>query len=171
MPNSTFLQALLLPELEAELGKTRKMLTYVPDGHNDFKSADKSMPLSRLAGHTAEFASLVTVILTRNDVDYGTPSDPRRILRMETKEKLLADFDELAAGALEAMRATDDEILMQTWRASKKGVPAFSLPRYGAYRNMAMNHMIHHRAQLGVYLRLLGLPVPSTFGPTADEAA
>ncbi len=171
MANPTFLQSLLLPELEAELGKTRKMLTYVPNGHNDFKSAEKSMPLSRLAGHTAEFASLVTVILTYNDVDYGTPSDPRRILRMETQEKLLAEFDELAAGALEAMRATDDETLLQTWRASKKGVPAFSLPRYNAYRNMAINHMIHHRAQLGVYLRLLGLPVPSTFGPTADEAA
>ncbi len=171
MPPSTFLQSLLLPELEAELAKTRKMLSYVPNGHNDFKSADKSMLLSRLAGHTAEMASLVAVILTANDVDYGTPSDPRRILRMETKEKLLADFDELAAGALEAMRATNDEVLMETWRASKKGVPAFSLPRYNAYRNMALNHMIHHRAQLGVYLRLLGMPVPSTFGPTADESA
>ena len=128
------------------------------------------MPLSRLAGHTAEFASLVTVILTRNDVDYGTPSDPRRILRMETRDKLLADFDELAAGALEAMRATDDETLMQTWRAFKKAFPPFPAPLRGLSQYGDEPHDSPPCAA-GVYLRLLGLPVPSTFGPTADEAA
>ncbi len=171
MPQSKNLSTLLLPELEAELGKTRKMLEYVPDGFNDFKSAEKSMLLSRLAGHTAELAGFAGVILTTSEIDMGTPSDPRRILRMETQAKLLADYDELAAGTLEAMRNSSDEALAETWKASRKGVPAFSLPRYSAYRNMALNHMIHHRAQLGVYLRLLGKPVPSTFGPTADEAA
>ena len=171
MPDSNRLSALLLPELEAELAKTRKMLEYVPDGQNDFKSADKSMPLSRLAGHTAELAGFIAVILTTTDIDMGTPSDPRKILRMETQGRLLADYNEMAAAALEALRNSTDEDLEQTWKASKKGTPAFSLPRYSAYRNMALNHMIHHRAQLGVYLRLLGLPVPSTFGPTADESA
>ena len=171
MPESKRLSTLLLPELEAELAKTRKMLEYVPDGFNDFKSADKSMILSRLAGHTAELAGLVAVILTTTEIDMGTPSDPRKILRMETQQKLLADYNELAEAALTALRNSTDDDLEQIWKASKKGVPTFSLPRYAAYRNMALNHMIHHRAQLGVYLRLLGRPVPSTFGPTADEAA
>ena len=146
------------------------MLEYVPDGFNDFRSAEKSTPLSRLAGHTAELAGLVAVILTTTDIDMGTPSDPRKILRMETQQKLLSDFNEMAAAAIEALRDSSDSDLEQTWKASKKGVPTFSLPRYAAYRNMALNHMIHHRAQLGVYLRLLGRAVPSTLGPTADEA-
>ena len=171
MPEANRLSTLLLPELEAELAKTRKMLEYVPDGSNDFKSAEKSMPLSRLAGHTAELAGLAAVILTTTDIDMGTPSDPRKILRMETQAKLLADYNEMAAAALDALRKSTDEDLETTWKASKKGVPTFSLTRYSAYRNMALNHMIHHRAQLGVYLRLLGRPVPSTFGPTADESA
>ena len=171
MPETSSLSTLLLPELEAELAKTRKMLEYVPDGYNDFKSGEKSMLLSRLAGHTAELAGFIAVILTTTEIDMGTPSDPRKILRMETQPKLLTDFNEMAAAALEALRNSTDDDLAQTWKASKKGTPAFSLPRYSAYRNMALNHMIHHRAQLGVYLRLLGRPVPSTFGPTADEAA
>ncbi len=170
MPESKYLSTLLLPELEAELGKTRKMLEYVPDGYNDFKSAEKSMLLSRLAGHTAELAGLIAVILTTPEIDMGTPSDPRRILRMETQAKLLADYNEMAAAALEAVRNSTDEAWEQTWKVARKGVPAFAFTRYNAYRNMALNHMIHHRAQLGVYLRLLGRPVPSTFGPTADEA-
>lgn len=171
MPESDHLSILLVPELEAELAKTRKMLEYVPDGFNDFKSAEKSMALSRLAGHTAELAGFIAVILTTSDIDMGTPSDPRKILRMETQPRLLADYDEMASSALKALRSSTDSDLEQIWKASKKGVPAFSLPRYSAYRNMALNHMIHHRAQLGVYLRLLGRPVPSTFGPTADESS
>ena len=169
MSDSMRLAELLLPELEAELAKTRKVLERVPDGHNDFKSAEKSMPLTRLAGHTAEFAGFITVFLTTPSLDMGTPEDPRKILRMETRDKLLAEFDELAPKAIETLKATSDETFGETWTASRKGQPVFTGTRYAAYRNMLLNHMIHHRAQLGVYLRLLDIPVPSTFGPTADE--
>ena len=171
MPESLQLSELLLPELQAELGKTRKVLLRVPDGHNDFKSAEKSMPLSRLAGHTAEFAGFITVFLTTPSLDMGTASDLRKILRMETRDKLLAEFDALAATAIETVRQTSNETFLETWTASRKGQPVFTGTRYNAYRNMLLDHMIHHRAQLGVYLRLLDVPVPSTFGPTADEAA
>ena len=160
---------MLLPELEAEIGKTRKVLANVPDGQNDFKSHEKSMPLSRLAGHTAELAGFVGVILTHANVNAGGPDDPRKILRMETKEKLMADFEELAAKSIEALRNTSDESFAETYTHSRQGSTVFSGPRYQAYRMMALNHMIHHRAQLGVYLRLLNVPVPSTFGPTADD--
>ena len=165
------LPALLLPELEAELAKTRKVLERVPDGHHDFKSAERSMPLSRLAGHTAELAGTAAVILTTASIDMGTPSDPRTILRMDTREKLLADYEGLAVKALAGLRQASDASLQETWTAARKGQTVFTGSRYSAYRNMALNHMIHHPAQLGVYLRLLGVPVPSTFGPSADEAA
>ena len=163
------LSELLLPELEAEIGKTRKVLANVPDGQNDFKSHEKSMPLSRLAGHTAELAGFAGVILTHANVNAGGPDDPRKILRMETKDKLMADFEELAAKSIEALKNTSDEAFAETFTLSRQGNTVFSMPRYQAYRNAALNHMIHHRAQLGVYLRLMNVPVPSTFGPTADE--
>jgi uncharacterized damage-inducible protein DinB len=170
-PNMTetyLLSARLLPELEQELAKTRRVLEAVPDGHNDYKPHEKSMLLNRLAGHTAEFAGFAALILTLPGIDMQTPSDPRRILRMETRDKLLADFDELAAGAVAALRSTTDAALDETWTLSKKGQAVFIGTRYTAYRNNALNHMIHHRGQLTVYLRLLGQPVPGTFGPSAD---
>ncbi len=171
MPDSTRLADRLLPELEAELAKTRRVLERVPDDHNDFKSAEKSMPLGRLAGHTAELAGFIAVHLMSPALDMGTPSDPRKILRMESREKLLADYDGLAAKSLEVLRHTPDATLDESWTITRKGQPVYAGTRYGAYRNLTLNHMIHHRAQLGVYLRLLGIAVPSTFGPTADEPA
>jgi uncharacterized damage-inducible protein DinB len=158
----------LLPELEFELAKTRRVLEAVPDGHNDFKPHEKSMLLSRLAGHTAEFAGIAAIILTLPGVDMATPSDPRRILRMTTRDELLAEFDPLAAQAIAAMKATTDEALDETWTLRRKGELVFEGSRYTAYRNNALNHMIHHRGQLTVYLRLLEQAVPATFGPTAD---
>ena len=159
----------LLPELEAELAKTRKVLHAVPDGHNDFKSAEKSMLLSRLAGHTAELAGFAYFILTLDRINMGTPEDPRKILRMETKAALLEEFEPLAARLIEALKATSDEAFDETFTASRQGVVMRTGSRYDSYRNMFLDHMIHHRAQLGVYLRLLDVPVPSTFGPSADE--
>lgn len=168
MTETYLLSAHLLPELEHELAKTRRVLEAVPDGHNDYKPHEKSMLLNRLAGHTAEFAGFAALILTLPGIDMQTQSDPRRILRMETRDKLLAEFDELAAGAIAAMMSTTDAALEETWTLSKKGQPVFTGTRYNAYRNNALNHMIHHRGQLTVYLRLLSQPVPGTFGPSAD---
>ncbi|ADW68356.1 DinB family protein [Granulicella tundricola] len=159
----------LLPELEAELAKTRKVLEAVPDGHNDFKPHEKSMLLNRLAGHTAEFAQNIALILTLPGIDMATPQDPRKILRMETSDALLAEFDGLVPKAIEALKQTTDEAFDETFTLTRQGAPVFSNTRYTAYRNNALNHMIHHRAQLGVYLRLLEQPVPATFGPTADS--
>ena len=163
------LSELLLPELEAEIEKTRKVLANVPDGRNDFKSHERSMPLSRLAGHTAELAGFLALFLTLPSIDAGGPNDPRRILRMETKDKLMAEFEELSARSVEALKNTSDEAFAETFTLTRQGNTVFSVPRYEAYRNSGLNHMIHHRAQLGVYLRLLEIPVPRTFGPTADE--
>jgi len=168
MPETYLLSARLLPELEQELAKTRRVLEAVPDGHNDFKPHEKSMLLNRLAGHTAEFAGFAALSLTLPGIDMQTPADPRKILRMETKAKLLADFDELAAGAIAALKNTTDAAFDETFTLSRKGQPVFTGTRYTAYRNNVLNHMVHHRGQLTVYLRLLDQPVPGTFGPSAD---
>ena len=168
MTDTHLLSTRLLPELEHELSKTRRVLEAVPDGHNDFKPHEKSMLLTRLAGHTAEFAGFAALILTLPGIDMQSPSDPRRILRMETRDKLLADFADLAAQAIAALKTTTDAAFDETWTLSRKGEPVFTGTRYMAFRNIALNHMIHHRGQLTVYLRLLDQPVPGTFGPSAD---
>ena len=159
----------LLPELEQQLASTRKVLANVPDGHNEFKSAEKSMPLNRLAGHTAELTGFASLILTLPEINAGTPDDPRKILRMTTKDELLAEFDSLAARAMETLKATTDQAFDETFTLLRQGNIVRKSSRYDAYRTMYLDHMIHHRAQLGVYLRLLDVPVPATFGPSADE--
>ncbi len=164
------LATLLLPELQAELDRTRRHLLNIPDGHLDFKSAPKSMPLLRLAGHTAEFAGILANVLTLPEIDMQTPADPRKILRMETRDKLLAEYDPLAASALAAMEGQTDDSLLAPFRLLRKGEPVLAGTHYFMYR-MMLDHMIHHRAQLGVYLRLLDAPVPSTYGPSADQPA
>ncbi len=169
MTDSYTLSRRLLPELEAELAKTRKVLMAVPDGHNDFKSAEKSMPLTRLAGHTAELPGFAHFYLTTSGVNMGTSEDPRKILRMSTRDELLAEYEVLAARILETLKSTPNEFFDETFTLSRQGTVVISTTRYSAYRNLFLDHMIHHRAQLGVYLRLLGQPVPATFGPSADE--
>ena len=168
MAASYALSQRLLPELIDQLAKTRKVLEAIPEGHNDFKSAEKSMPLTRLAGHTAEFAGIAANILTHPSIDAGGPTDPRKILRMTTVPTLLADFDQLVDQAITALKQTTDEAFDQPWQLTFKGSARFSGTRYEAYRNIALDHMLHHRGQLTVYLRLLSTSVPSTFGPTAD---
>lgn len=159
----------LYPEAEYQLDATRRVLANVPDGHNDFAAHPRSMPLTRLAGHTAELAGFAYFFLTRPEIDMGTPDDPRKILRMTNKDALLAEYDPLVTRMLEILKATPDSAFDQTFTLKRQGSVIVERPRYEAYRSMFLDHMIHHRAQLGVYLRLLEQPVPATFGPTADE--
>ncbi len=159
----------LYPELEAELAKTRKVLTAVPDGHNDFKPHEKSMLLLRLAGHVAELPGFAFYMLTLPGINMGTPEDPRKILRMTNKAELLAEFEPLADRLLKTLPTISDEAFDEEFTLSRQGVKIVSATRYNAYRSYCLDHMIHHRAQLGVYLRLLDQPVPATFGPSADE--
>ncbi len=167
MTETTALRTLLLPELESEFDKTRTMIHHLPDGPLDYKPHEKSFSLARLAGHTAEMASFITTILTTPAFD-PTSSSYTRLL-YETKPQLLAEFNERADTAITALKNTSDQTFEQNWKASFKGHTFFDDTRYNAYRTMGLNHMIHHRAQLGVYLRLLNQKVPGTFGPSADE--
>jgi uncharacterized damage-inducible protein DinB len=159
----------LLPELTQQLANTRKLLVAVPDGQNEFKPHEKSMLLNRLAGHTAELAGFAYFILTTPQINMGTPEDPRKILRMNTRDELLAEFDALVARLLETVPTISDAAFDEDFTLARQGTVVMTFTRYNAYRTMFLGHMIHHRAQLGVYLRLLNLPVPATFGPSADE--
>lgn len=167
MPLSISLNTLLLPELESEFAKTRHALELVPEMRGEFKSHERSRSLSSLAGHTVDLVSFIEMAFTRPELDFGF--DHRKPLVMESKEQLLAAFDENAARTMNAFKAMTDERFLEDFRFLFNGRVVFSGSRYTAYRVNTLDHIIHHRAQLGVYLRLMDLPVPAIYGPSADE--
>ena len=158
---------LLLPELEGELAKTRKVLANVPEGNDEFKSHPKSRTLASLAGHTADLVGFLEIALTQTEFDFGT--EHRMPLVMVSREQVLAAFDEKATRTMVALRAASNEALLGEFRFLFNGRQVFAGTRYTAYRVNCLDHIIHHRAQMGVYLRLLGERVPATYGPSADE--
>jgi uncharacterized damage-inducible protein DinB len=115
----------------------------------------------------AELAGFGLIILTTPELDFST----RRVtpLKFESPEQLVSALDEGAAKVRSALAATSDEAWTEPWRLAFQGKPIFAGSRFLAYRQMFLNHVVHHRAQLGVYLRLTGVPVPSTYGPSADD--
>jgi uncharacterized damage-inducible protein DinB len=157
---------LLLSEFDAEAKKTRAMLERVPL-NPDFKPHAKSMPLGKLAPHVAELAGFGVTILTTPELDFAKST--RQRLPFESAEQLVKAFDEGAAKARAALKSTSDEAWKEPWKLSFQGKPIFSGSRFLAYREMFLNHLVHHRAQLGVYLRLNDKPLPATYGPSADD--
>ena len=158
---------LLLGEFDAEMKTTRTMLERVPFDKQGFKPHTKSMPLDKLAPHVAELAGFGTAILTTPELDFGTA--PQHARPPFESAGLLKVFDENVAKARTALKGLPDEAWIQPWKLSFQGKPIFSGTRFLAYRQMFLNHLVHHRAQLGVYLRLNDKPVPSTYGPSADD--
>lgn len=161
------IRELLLSEFDVELDKTRKTLERVPEDKPDFKPHEKSMPMSRLAGHLAQLPSLGTRVLTLPELDFATAG--MRPLVMESRRQLLSAFDENVREVRGKLSAVSDEELQQPWKLSFEGKVFAQGTRYQMLRGLLLNHIIHHRAQLGVYLRLNNVPVPSTYGPSADE--
>ncbi len=158
---------LLLVEFDEEMKKTRTALERVPVNKKDFAPHPKSMPLGKLAPHVAQLAGFGVTVLTTPELDFSTASIPR--MPFESTEQLVKAFDEGAAKARTALKNTPDEAWTQPWKLSLGGKLIFSGSRFLAYRQMFLNHVVHHRAQLGVYLRLNEKPVPSTYGPSADD--
>jgi uncharacterized damage-inducible protein DinB len=158
---------LLLSEFDAEVTKTRATLERVPEDKKDFAPHAKSMTLSKLAPHVAELAGFGQSVLTTPELDFGKSN--YKPLPFESVAQLLRAFDEGAAKVRAALKSTPDEAWTQHWKLSFHGKPIFEGSRFLAYRQMFLNHLVHHRAQLGVYLRLNGKPVPATYGPSADE--
>jgi hypothetical protein len=158
---------LLLLEFDEEAKKTRAMLERVPL-KADYTPHPKSMPLGKLAPHVAELAGFGLTILTTPELDFG--SGPQRERPpFESGPQLVKAFDDGAAKVRSALKNTPDDAWTQPWKLSFQGKPIFSGSRFLAYRQMFLNHLVHHRAQLGVYLRLNDTPLPATYGPSADD--
>lgn len=158
---------LLLSEFDEEIKKTRTMLERVPADKPDFAPHAKSMPLNKLAPHVAQLAGFGLSILTTHELDFSNSG--YKPLPFDSAEQLVSALEEGAAKVRAALQKTPDEAWTQDWKLSFQGKPIFSGTRFLAYREMFLNHLVHHRAQLGVYLRLNGKPVPSTYGPSADD--
>ena len=160
----------LLPEFDKEMASTRKSLERVPDDKFDWKPHAKSMTIRQLTTHLALFPSWMAETLEKTSFDYApVGGGGYKPPVMNSRHDLLEVFARDVAKAREGLKAASDAQLLTTWSLLAGGKTIFSMPRIAVLRGMVMNHMIHHRAQLGVYLRLNDIAVPAIYGPSADE--
>jgi uncharacterized damage-inducible protein DinB len=157
----------LLPEFDEEMKNTRKILECVPDGKFDYKPHAKSMTLGGLATHVAGLPSWTTFTLDTEELNL-TPDFKQEV--GNSRAELLAMFDKNVASAREKIGAASDEDWKVIWTLKVSGKTFMSMPRSTVMRSSIMNHLVHHRAQLGVYLRLNDVAIPGMYGPSADEA-
>jgi uncharacterized damage-inducible protein DinB len=157
----------LVPEFDAEMKTTRTTLERVPADKKDFAPHSKSMPLGKLAPHVAQLPSFGLTVLTTPELDFSKGSFTP--LQFESVDQLVKALDEGAAKVRAALQNTPDQAWKENWKLSFQGKSIFEGSRFLAYREMFLNHLVHHRAQLGVYLRLNGKPVPASYGPSADD--
>ena len=160
----------LLAQFDHEMIGTRKTLERVPEGKPDWAPHPKSMKLGRLAGHLAELPGWTAETINRDSLDIHPPGGAQfQPLVMTSRKQLLDAFDKNAAAARAALAGASDETLLGSWTLLAGGQQIFSMPRLAVVRSFVLSHIIHHRAQLGVYLRMNDVPVPSLYGPSADE--
>ncbi|MBZ5553507.1 MAG: DinB family protein [Acidobacteriia bacterium] len=162
----------LLPEFDQEMANTRKTLERTPEDKFDWKPHEKSPTMGWLAGHLANILTWTTRIIDSDSLDVapqGVPVKP--ISPPKSRKELLETFDKNVAAARNTISGANDEHLMKPWSLLANGKTVFTMPRLAVLRSVVMNHSIHHRAQLGVYLRLNNVPVPAIYGPSADEGA
>jgi uncharacterized damage-inducible protein DinB len=160
----------MLPEFDQEMQNTRKTLERATDDKWNWKPHDKSGTLGWLAGHIATLPGWIAVTIQTEELDYAPVNGPAyQPPKTDTRAELLAVFDKESAGARAALASVSDQEMMKGWKLLAGGNEIFTMPRIACIRGMCLNHLIHHRAQLGVYYRLLGIPVPGLYGPSADE--
>ena len=161
---------MLLGEFDQEIAGARRTLERVPDDRLEWSPHPKSGTMGWLAGHLANVPSWGTLTITGDTLDLapgGKPLPPPP--QPQSSAELVATLDRHAAEARAAIAGASDEALMQPWSLLQNGQVLMTLPRLAVLRSFVFNHLIHHRAQLGVYLRLNDIPVPSIYGPSADE--
>lgn len=158
----------LLPEFDHEIAVARKVLERVAQDKLAWKPHDRSMPLGRLATHVAEIPHWAQTIL--NEPEFNMTPGSYQPQEKSTLADILALFDENTGKARASLASKSDAELMSSWSFKQDGKEVFAMPRAAAWRSFVMNHMIHHRGQLSVYLRLTGSKVPSLYGPSADES-
>ncbi len=158
----------LLPEFDQEMANTRRLLERVPTDKFAWTPHDKSSPLGRLATHVANLPSMASLAVGTDGLDVSTRRDT--LPKAETTEQLLEIFDKSSAAARASIASASDEALFQTFTLRNGDRVMFSLPKISALRIFFLSHVIHHRGQLTVYLRLNDIPVPGLYGPSADES-
>ena len=159
----------LIPEFDREMGVTRRLLERVPDGQFAWKPHERSMTLGRLAEHLAELPMWARVTVAENGVEVAT-ARPEGYVPPGTRAEVLALFDRNVADARTALVGRSDAELMAPWTLRSEGREIFTMPKASVLRSFVMNHLIHHRGQLSVYLRMHGATLPSMYGPSADES-
>jgi uncharacterized damage-inducible protein DinB len=157
----------LLPEFDQEMATLRKLVDRVPEDKFSWKPHEKSMSLGRLAGHVSEMPQFASFIINQEKFEITSGQAPP--FNPATKAELMAGLDKNVAEARAVIAGASDEHLGKAWSFLFGGNVVMELPRAAALRTVVMNHIIHHRGQLSVFLRLLNVPVPSIYGPSADE--
>jgi uncharacterized damage-inducible protein DinB len=164
--------ASMLPEFDQEMATTRRVLQGVADSKLAWRPHPKSWTMAGLATHVANLPAWAPLTIERDSLDIapvGAP--PPRVEEARSAAELVTRFDENAAAARAAIAGASDATMLAPWTLEMGGKKVFSLPRVAVLRAFVMNHMIHHRGQLALYFRIADLPVPSTYGPTADGPA
>ena len=160
----------LLPEFDQEMDGARRTLERVPGDRFDWKPHPKSGSMIWLASHLANIPYWAILTIQEDELDLMPGGNPLPQPAAPTSvDQLLADFDHRVREARAAIVGADDTALFSPWSLLRNGITVFSMPKVAVLRTFVMNHLIHHRAQLGVYLRLNDIPVPSIYGPSADE--
>ena len=158
----------MLAELQQEGITTRKMLALVPVDKKDWKPHEKSMALGNLSRHVAEIYGWPKETVQDDVLDFSKMD--HKPVEITSNEQLLALFDKCMAKAKEILENTPDEEMAKPWTMRNGETIFFTMPKAQVMRTWVLNHSVHHRAQLGVYLRLLDIPIPGSYGPSADES-
>lgn len=162
----------LLPEFDMEMANTRKALERVPDEKFDWKPHTKSGSMGWLAGHLANLPLWAAVTLQQDSLDLEPPGGQTfQLPAPKNRKEVLEVFDQHVTQARKAIESASDQMLMKPWALLKAGKNLMTMPKIAVLRGFVLNHIIHHRGQMTVYLRLNDVPVPSIYGPSADEGA
>jgi uncharacterized damage-inducible protein DinB len=159
---------LLLPEVEQEMATTRRVLERVPDEKFTWKPHARSWSMGDLASHIVNMIKWTDVTMNQTEFDLGSVPPEQLNQAAKSRAELLAWFDANAAAARQALGRSDADYVVP-WTLKQGDQVFFTMPRYTCVRSFFLNHVVHHRAQLSVYLRLNDIPVPAMYGPSADE--
>ena len=160
----------ILPEFDQEMANTRKVLERIPDDKLDWQAHPKSHTIGWNANHVADIPNWLVMVLTETSLDIApVGGEPYALPKLTSRQEILELFDRNVAAARKAITEVKDEDVGIPWTLSQAGQPIFTMPRAAVVRTMVLNHLIHHRAHLCVYLRLNDIPVPGMYGPSGDE--
>lgn len=159
----------ILPEFDHEMATTRKLLERIPDSELGWKPHHKSFSMGELASHIAQIPGWAGAIVDKPSFDLADSGEDAKPKQAPSRAQAVAEFDRSVAEARAKISAKSDAELMAMWSLKRGGTEMFSAPALVALKSFILNHTIHHRGQLSVYLRLRDVPVPSIYGPSADE--